>query len=84
MIKLQDITPAQVFRAYMGKPGCMCGCKGKYYYSERHPHGTVDPAMVTKVLRTIQANDELATLDAEGQWAAARVGNKEYCVYLTA
>ncbi|NBT35498.1 MAG: hypothetical protein EBT03_08160 [Betaproteobacteria bacterium] len=28
---IQSITLSQVRRAYIGKVGCMCGCKGKYF-----------------------------------------------------
>lgn len=80
---LQDLTPASVVKAYVGKPGCMCGCKGKYYYNGPHPYGTVSPKMVTKILRTIQANEDLAEVDADGQWIAAQIGGKEHCIYLT-
>ena len=72
-MKIQDITPSQVKRAYKGKPGCMCGCNGKYYDSG---------AMVTKILRTIQANEEAVEVDPAGTWVAARIGGKEHCVYL--
>ena len=26
---IQSVTPSQVVKAYVGKVGCMCGCKGK-------------------------------------------------------
>lgn len=81
MIKLQELTPANVHRAYLGKPGCMCGCKGKYYTSTKVDHSTVNPAMVTKILRTIQANEDL--LETDNNWLAARVGGKEYVVYVS-
>ena len=60
-----------VKRAYVGKPGCACGCKGKYYESG---------SMVTKILRTIQANETIAT--DGGGWLEARVGGKDFVVYL--
>ena len=60
-----------VNRAYVGKPGCACGCKGNYYESG---------SMVTKILRTIQANETIAT--EAGGWLKARVGGKDYVVYL--
>jgi hypothetical protein len=75
-IKPQEITPAQVQRAYKGKIGCMCGCKGKYFEP--------GSAMATKVLRAIQANEELAEFDPKGDWIAARIGGKEHCIYLSA
>lgn len=79
---LQDITPSSIVKAYIGKPGCMCGCKGKYYYAWSHPYGTVDLKMVTRILRTIQANEDLVEVDTDGRWIAAQVGGKEHVIYL--
>jgi hypothetical protein len=81
MIDLQDLTPAMIERAYLGKPGCMCGCKGKYYTSTKVDRSSVNPAMVTKILRTIQANEHL--LETGSSYFAAQVGGKEYVVYLS-
>lgn len=72
MDNIQELTPAMVKRGYVGKPGCACGCKGKYYES-----GSL---MVTKILRTIQANETIAT--DGGVYIEARVGGKDYVVYL--
>ncbi len=30
-IRLVDISIDKILRAYKGKPGCMCGCLGRYY-----------------------------------------------------
>ncbi len=27
---IQSLTPSDIRQAYSGKPGCACGCKGKY------------------------------------------------------
>lgn len=83
MINLQEITPKMVKRAYLGKPGCMCGCRGKYYTTasaEAKSYSNVSTAMVTKVLRTIQANESL--VETGDGYFAAQVGGKEYAVYL--
>lgn len=55
MINIQEINPSQVVRAYTGKVGCMCGCKGKYYAAASDDVSAVNPIMVTRILRTIQA-----------------------------
>jgi hypothetical protein len=55
-MNIQEITPSQIVRAYSGKIGCMCGCKGKYYTSVADgTHSDTNPGMVTRILRTIQA-----------------------------
>ncbi|NBT35942.1 MAG: hypothetical protein EBT03_10485 [Betaproteobacteria bacterium] len=75
-IDVQALTPNQIVRAYKGKIGCMCGCKGQYWTPEQ------SKAMVTKILRTIQANEEVVEVDDGGEWVAARIAGKEHCVYL--
>ena len=32
----QFINPEQVVSVYSGRPGCMCGCRGKHTTAERH------------------------------------------------
>jgi hypothetical protein len=32
----QFINPKQVVSVYSGRPGCMCGCRGKHTTAERH------------------------------------------------
>jgi len=75
MKNIQDITPADVKQAYKGKIGCMCGCRGKHY---------TEGPMLTKILRTLQANEDLVELDPTGDWVAAKIGSKEHCIYLNA
>jgi len=43
---LSDLTVEEVERVYSGKPGCGCGCRGRYYESG---------PMVAKVLKLVQA-----------------------------
>ena len=73
MKNIQDITPSEVKRAYKGKIGCMCGCRGKHY---------TEGPMLTKILRTIQANEERAVVYDAGGWIAVQLAGKEHCVYL--
>jgi hypothetical protein len=55
-MNIQEITPSQIVRAYSGKVGCMCGCKGKYYTSVADgTHSMENPGMVTRILHIIQA-----------------------------
>jgi len=80
---IQSISPSQVVKAYVGKVGCMCGCKGKYYGHVDGPEvDRVDPKMVTKILRTIQANEEKT--DVDGDILAYEDKGKSWVVYLTA
>lgn len=84
---IQDLTPADVSRAYSGRQGCMCGCKGKYYVSkaeaaDEDAPSIVNPGMVTKVLRTIQANEEAANMEADGSCVYLDLGGRSYVAYL--
>lgn len=75
MKNIQELTTADICNVYIGKyPGCCCGCKGKHYTNSvnleeaNKSHGydrsdTVNDKMVNKVLRTIQANEELLEVD---------------------
>ena len=88
-MNIQEITPSQIVRVYSGKLGCMCGCKGKYYTSVADgTYSAVNPGMVTRVLRAIQAAPpEAIEVNVESdcffiswvKWA----GLRQYVVYLT-
>ena len=68
-MKIQEITSDQIERAYRGKqsPGksCRCGCSGKYYPADASKPDAADELMMIKILRTIQANEELAEIDGD-------------------
>jgi len=83
-MNIQEITPSQVVKAYVGKLGCMCGCKGKYYGHAAGGVDRVDPKMVTKILRTIQAEEDKVEVDPGGEYVALDMKGKTYAVYLTA
>lgn len=85
-LNLLEVVPAQIARAYTGKPGCMCGCNGKYYSYEAHEHSTKRPHMVAKILKALQDHEtafgpDAVRMDPDGWWAEARVGNKDLVVY---
>ena len=74
MKNIQEVQISDVKRAYRGKPGCMCGCRGKYFEP-----GSPE---LTKVLRTLQANESHVEYDPSGEWIAGRIADKEHCIYL--
>ena len=68
---LQSLTPSDIVQVYVGQARkCCCGCKGVHSYSSEHQaeasesHGyqvdNIDDVAVIKVLRTVQANEEIA------------------------
>lgn len=84
MIDLQEMKPSDVYRAYIGKPGCMCGCKGKYYATVERDYTAVSLPKVTETLRMIQlAAARGEDVESEpGFLFSATVKGKSYCVYL--
>ena len=89
---IQSITPDQVVKAYSGRVGCMCGCKGKYSYNPVHQHEgsaergyTVDDdelnlTSLTRILRRLQAEPKTELQD--GCILHVQVGNRQYAAYL--
>jgi hypothetical protein len=51
---------SKVTKAYSGKPGCLCGCRGKYSYAEGAPHadwqGKVNSRSVKIIFNKIMKN----------------------------
>jgi hypothetical protein len=79
---LQDLTPADVQSAYVGRVHtCCCGCAGTHYDSSEPGFGDSDRAMLLKILRTVQANEENLNSDGPRVWSA-NVGKKVFIVYL--
>lgn len=64
---VQSLTVADILKAYSGKPGCACGCRGNYRVTPQnrkeadadtgYAYGDeeVNERQVTRVLREIQA-----------------------------
>lgn len=98
MVDVQSLRSSDVMQAYSGRPGCMCGCKGKYFVHSAHralaaedcgyavDDEDVQDGQVTRILRLIQAehaNDEKSVEVAEdGQYVHWSNGKRVYCVYL--
>ena len=59
----------QVVKIYSGRPGCMCGCKGKYYMPEDRGFTRVLSAMLKLPIKE------------DGEYSEAQVGNRIYVAY---
>ena len=85
---IQSITSSQVRRAYIGKVGCMCGCKGKYFVSaetgaEHDQWSTVNPKKVLEALRQVQlAAATGKEVEVDPQWISFDSGGRRWCCYL--
>lgn len=88
------LTVENVSLVYSGKPGCACGCLGKYYYpttadlkaagAERGyeiDRDEVSDAMVKKVVRLI--NESGALIHEDCKWAETEINGRVYVAYLT-
>lgn len=88
---IASLTPDHVRSVYSGKPGCMCGCKGKYSFNPLHRaeaskergydvgDDEVNPRMVARVLRLLQKESSVEVQDG---YIHANIGGREYVVYL--
>ncbi len=94
---LQNLMPKDVLKSYTGKPGCMCGCKGRYYVSKDHREEAqkdrgydyedrdVNDRQVMKLLRLLQADDRTCLQDGYILYIPndkLRSGEKNIVVYL--
>ncbi len=93
MENIQSITPDKVLKVYSGRPGCACGCRGKYSYNpDRQQEGGEDRGyevsddelnarQVTRVLRLLQAEPSTEVID--DSILHATIGKRVYAVYLS-
>lgn len=94
-IRIAILTPADVRAVYSGRPGCMCGCKGKYSVNPIHraeadkdrgyacPVGKRSMVMVEKVLRILQADPRTMLQDGYILYRPrGQDDERNYCVYL--
>lgn len=81
---IQSINPGDVVKGYKGKPGCMCGCQGKYFYASTGDgdDSDVNYAQMVHVLRSIQANESKVNGNDAGTIFSAVIGGKVFAVYL--
>jgi hypothetical protein len=93
--KLQNLTLADVLKAYSGKPGCLCGCNGRYYVTAAsraiasanrgyaYNDKDVSEAQVLRILRLVQAQAATKPESVEdfGSGVEARVGGRAYVLY---
>ena len=96
-ISLQSVIPANVQSVYSGRKGaCCCGCKGTHRYNSQHVAAAtaargyeitadeVNDVQITKILRTVQANEDSDSLDVSASYVAVDVGARSFIVYLVA
>ena len=92
---VQNITTADLLKVYSGKPGCMCGCKGRYYVTAEsraeasadrgyaYDDKDVSAAQVLRVLRLVQAAvaGKPAKLEIEREYVYVEAGGRALAIY---
>ena len=88
---LAGLSARDVQSVYSGRPGCMCGCRGKYRYSSEHrevaskrrgyavDNDEVNDQQVRKVLALVQAN--WAQAEDFGDGFFLELAGRYYAVY---
>lgn len=92
---IAGLVPSQVLNVYSGKPGCMCGCNGKYWTNPAHlveaevsPEDSKprDMTMVKRILGILQADSRRRIQDGEilylGETREQADVERNYVVYL--
>ena len=84
----KSLTTADVSFVYSGRPGCACGCRGKYWFSSafkkvaEQRFRTVSDTMVRHVIRVFQ-NADAKDIQDYGDFFALDVSEKRtYTLYL--
>jgi len=85
--QIMAVTPAQIVRVYSGKPGCMCGCRGRYWpKGEPDEEGflkiPVDDRQIRRILGIIQQNAASHGADIDEMCLWFENETKNYVAYL--
>ena len=83
----EPIDVTKVGEVYSGRPGCACGCRGKYYHSSTPHEGYVegdatDDKMVARVVKLFNANLELVWDVGGGIFQFDLSEKRTYTVYM--
>jgi len=69
---LNQLSPCTVKEVYNGKPGCMCGCKGRY---------SSNPSSIQRTINTLQENTN-TQFDKDARCFYLETDTKMHAVYL--
>ena len=69
---LKDLTTSDFVKAYSGRHGCACGCRGKYY--------DAGDKMVARILKKIQASDP-SKVDVGPNYVAVDSETRQWILY---
>ncbi len=92
-----NIELKNVASVYSGKPGCACGCRGKYYYAKEFRAASskergyevrdeeVNDSMVKKVVNLISRSVEegLPLQYDDKEFKSIQIGCRVYTIYFT-
>jgi hypothetical protein len=74
-------TLANVEKVYSGKPGCMCGCRGKYSYAPGHGDGKYDVVNERSVKLLFNKVMKHPDVKTEPGYAFVDTGSRNLVVY---
>lgn len=84
-IPVNELKPIEkVSRVYSGKPGCMCGCRGKYWpKTQNDTHTANDKKMIKKIYKLFTENmANLITYNTTGcNFVSYDLPTKKYVIY---
>lgn len=73
--------PMPVIKAYSGRPGCACGCRGTYYLPTGGPSAR---RMIARITKIVNAAEGVETWNgAHGAGATVEVNGRVYSVYVS-
>lgn len=96
MFNVEDITPNDIMLVYNGRPGCACGCRGKYSFATSYREMAskdqgyevgakeLDDSTVTRILNKIKkliAQDEAYVIMLEPTYIAVETATRAYTAY---
>jgi hypothetical protein len=89
------IDASTVKRAYSGRPGCACGCRGAYWSSSTNtdPRDDVSDRQIARITRLVnealadlngqQKNDRYESCTVDGDFVSVSNGRRVYTVYFS-
>lgn len=96
MIKPNQIDRRRILSVYSGRPGCMCGCRGKYFYSKATREKAseaqgydvkdkeINQAQITRVMNLLIKENVQFEHHDDPNFCYVQVSPQRcYCVYLT-
>lgn len=80
-IEFPAIDTTKISRVYSGKPGCMCGCKGKYTEFE-HGGKNVGSTRIMNTMKDACEKGFAEELEVTEQYVFVSTATRYYAIYM--